>query len=112
MPLHLTTPLNIKTGFMVDLTKTGSTLELLSLTFRLNEGNVLVEYRIPSDDGERDHRNAVALPLEALGKYDLSGLLTAVYAALGGQNPELVGTVDVSTDAVIVKQVEAAKEIR
>lgn len=84
MQLNLTTPLRIKTGFVkVDLEKIGSKVSILSLTVRLSERSVLVEYRIEADDNSgRDHRNAVVVPLDSLDKDVVLKILKGTYNEL------------------------------
>jgi hypothetical protein len=85
---------SIKTGFLVELTRTGSRVEILALTLRLTERSILVEYRIKSDSDERDHRNAVVVPLDSIDGGRLKHLLRDVYAELT-KLPGFAGTVDV-----------------
>lgn len=93
MPLQLTTPKQIKTGFLIDLTKLGSRVEILSLTFRLKERAVLVEYRIVADDNSgRDHHSAVVVPIDTLETVPLKKLLKEIYGELK-KLPDMNGSV-------------------
>lgn len=99
MPLNLSAPIKIKTGFKVELEKTGSTVKILSLTFRFSERAVLVEYAIIADDGSgRDHRNALIIPIDSLKKSVLNTLLSDCYGEMK-KHPSL-GNGTVTPDSV------------
>lgn len=94
MPLNLDKSISIRTGALVELVKTGTAVKILSLTLRLTERTILVEYSIVADDGSgRDHRSALIVPMDSISKAPIRNLLEDCYGELK-KHPSLgAGTV-------------------
>lgn len=68
MAIKLTTPMKLKTGVKVDELKSYDTLIIDSITLRVREQKMVVEYRIVGADNEQRTGGAVTFPISVATK--------------------------------------------